>query len=256
MRVDEVKILNYVENSMPREEREAFERKIDANPELKEMVQAMRASTLPYAAAFNSIALPELSDDLRDSVSEQLNSNIVIGRPSSWLKFTSIAAMMAMSIGLGVIYGGHQASNNKQAVSTLEHPLVDAMATYQALYSRDTVNEVFQDRAASKKVIDSFSTSVDKAITIPNLSAFGYEFRRVQPLQFGQQTILQFVYLGETGAPIAVCITAGLSHYSDTLTSFRKYGLNTVVWSNDGITHMLMGQLSDIELKQIAKPLI
>jgi len=94
-------------------------------------------------------------------------------------------------------------------------------------------------------------------LSVPDLTEYGYTFRRVQQLSYEKKPILQFVYLDEVGEPVAVCVTpANTENVKETLQMAANFGaMNTVFWGNQGGAYMLISKESQKKLAEMAKSL-
>ena len=155
-------------------------------------VSAMRASALPYAAAFEAQILPQC---LRLS--------------------QRIAALVT-------------ADSRRQQRGQVE-PWIQAVADYQQLYSRATVTQVTEDPQLSARVISDLWTADRMRVVVPDLRSAGLRFKRVQRLSFREQPVVQMVYLPEQGEPVALCVTRDAR--PDEQPHAQQIGeLSTVAW--------------------------
>lgn len=135
--------------------------------------------------------------------------------------------------------------HNPLAAYSVPAELIESMIIYQALYTRETVEPVTQSAQEATALLEKFSESHQVKVNIPDLSSQGYAFKRVQTLAYQEQTILQFVYLADSGQPIALCITLGQSKTADNNKplSYLYANMNTLTWANSEVIYMLMGKL-------------
>ncbi|MEI5999915.1 hypothetical protein H3V53_22710 [Paraburkholderia bengalensis] len=80
---------------------------------------------------------------------------------------------------------------------------VEAAVHDQQHDSREALANVDVDAALSQTTLDKIRLGDRLAIGIPDLSADGLTFRRVQPLQFHGRPLVQIVYLPSQGNPVA-----------------------------------------------------
>ncbi len=264
MNFDDLHILRYVEKSLDPETMKAFEKILEHDADLRHRVLEMRSSQLPYQAAFAAENLPPVPEELEmqiqqlSQVSRQGVSDTVV--TGSFIKKWSMAACLCVVFLSGALLmlgfnSLKSPATEQQLTDDSFRPygskaLIDAMIQYQALYTRKTVEMVHQNEREANQVISSFNTKGGHDLMIPDLSAQGYEFRRVQELAFEGEIIIQMVYLPETGKPLALCVTKAnaLQHASK---SYRYAGINSVLWANRGMTYMLMGDQKEAELQNL-----
>ena len=143
-----------------------------------------------------------------------------------------------------------QSTDNPLAAYTVPAELIESMIIYQALYTRETVEPVTQSLQEASNLLEQFSAANNVQLSIPNLSSQGYAFKRVQTLAYQEQTILQFVYLADSGQPVALCITLGQSTVKQNSNplAYPYANMNTLTWANNDLIYMLMGKLEADEL--------
>jgi len=251
MKIDETTILRFVDGDLSEQEFTTFEKILEADESLQLKVKKMQLSDLPYRAAFAEEAIPPVPAALIETLEQAKFAPEVDERSSRRLFSVKVASLCAMFFVAGFfIKGGSDLWPQLAAQqSELSSPLADAMIQYQALYTRDTVRPVSQSAEAAAALIEQFNTTYASTATIPNLEAEGYRFRRVQQLAFEDQPILQIVYMGETGEPIALCLT--LSDQTHTPKAYVYAGMNSYLWEKEGLGYMLMAKLPFSALDQL-----
>ena len=269
---DEVEILKYVENHLTETQRIAFEQRMKSDVGLQEAVQAMQASFLPYTAAVSEYEsrndLTEVPEELRtffDEVNGALDEQSKVNNITRF-SFTGYAKIAVFAFALfftgflssqfmnsGVF---SQKENNFLARYDVPHELFEYMVIYQALYNRGTVDAASQTVIDRYKLLNQFNRENDLSIEVPNLNEYGYQFRRVQQLAYQGRPILQFVYLGKTGEPVAVCVTPAKTDNQDATNLSKIFaGMNTVSWGKAGSVFMLISKESEMKLNYMAENL-
>lgn len=273
MNFDEVEILEYVENTLTEKRRIEFEQKMQNDAELRAMVKAMKASVLPYSAALSDQCndnVPEsiydFFDDMNqlvdiedDTVHKSQNVQDAKGRLSGFMIAASLGAVFfAMGMMSHKLFQPH-IGQPEEVFSNYDVPskLFESMVIYQTLYSRKTVEAVSQSSSDTEILLRDFNQKFNRTTVVPDLSSKGYEFRRVQELSYEGKPILQFVYLAETGEPVAICVTPveGSSQNKikkqHIVTEFA--GMNTLVWEYSNSTYMLISKESQKTLDSLAE---
>jgi len=166
----------------------------------------MRASALPYAAAFESQILPPVPRELSDRIAALASADSRrrhAGR-SAWPKLVTAfaAGVLCCTIALKLLSFG---VTGLSATAQVE-PWIQAVADYQQLYSRATVTHVTEDPQLTARVISDLWTADGMRVVVPDLRASGLTFKRVQRLSFREQPVVQMVYLPEQGVPVALCV--------------------------------------------------
>lgn len=270
MKIDDIIILKYVEGLLDVKQVSNFEQEMAVDTELQRSVEAMQASQLPYQAAFNQTSsdAPSMPENLRSKVADihqefarnqltQTTSKKIWQQPLS-------PRLVAASVLLAFVFGGlsnqllNKSSRQHTIVTELNQTnqmgdyggraLIDAMLTYQALYSRDTVATVIQLPASRDQALNRFNASTRRQLKVPQLE--NYQFKRLQTLDYSGQPIAQMVYLNDHGLPIALCATP-VSTQSLEAIDYQLADMNTVVWVDNNIAYMLMGKNSPTALHQL-----
>jgi anti-sigma factor RsiW len=270
MKIDETTLLAYVEQELDAARRAQVDAACAASPELQAQLAALQASRLPYAAAFANQALPEMPAALAQQLATMHSAaasaiadradraerpalppiNATPSRRSWLVAGGAVAASFVAGFGLrAAMQGlGKQPSQTAQAAS----PWVDAVANYQAMYTRATVEGAAQAPAQATAVLQQFA--IDAAapggkprVAIPDLSADGLVFKRAQRLAFGQRALLQIAYLPSTGMPAALCVLASDSSANTPPKVMRLHGLAMVTWDQAGLAYALASDWGDAQ---------
>ena len=269
---DEIEILKYVENRLTEKQRIAFEERMKHDVDLQISVQSMQASFLPYAAAISDYesrngveeipsSLWTFFDEISDVLEAQPQQNN--NKKSPFFYYCQIAAFAGILFFAGFISNHILGSNvfKQKSSKLLTHynipnELFEYMVIYQALYNRRTVETVSQIASDTQKILEQFNSENDLSVKVPNLNGYGYQFKRVQQLSYQDKSILQFVYLGEDGEPIAICVTPGKSANKKVANESLVFAdMNTVTWGDTGSVFMLISKESQLKLDHIAQEL-
>jgi anti-sigma factor RsiW len=126
-------------------------------------------------------------------------------------------------------------------------PWVMAAVSYQQLYTRDTEAFTRPDIQASSQTVNAVRHDDGIALRIPDLSAAGLTFKRVQRLEFHNRALVQIVYLPEKGPPIALCVIK--EHKPDQAVSPRNVdGMQVVSWRQGELGYALIGKPQGVDL--------
>ncbi|EBA16959.1 hypothetical protein RSK20926_08317 [Roseobacter sp. SK209-2-6] len=113
------------------------------------------------------------------------------------------------------------------------------VASYQSLYTAETVAGAAQPLEVTTKVLAEFGSthSVD---LVPAQSVEGLEFKRAQLLGFKGKPLLQMAYIGPDGAPIAFCVTRSNGDNS-AMQSESLAGMAAASWVENGVGYLVIG---------------
>ncbi len=253
MNIDDTDLLAYVDGQLSPERRAEVEAAAAGSPNLGARLHAMRASVLPYGAAFAAQTLPPVPPRLSARVAELLtDSPGRQRRESSWPRLATAfaAGLLCCAVALRLWSTGPGLLPSAAQVS----PWIQAVADYQQLYSRETLANVSEDHQLSEHVISDLRTVDGLNVRVADLRSAGLTFKRVQRLSFNHQAVVQMVYLPEYGEPVAVCVTR--DSRSDEAPHLHQIGeLSTVAWRRDNLGYVLLGKSSPQALIELGRRL-
>lgn len=248
---------------------------------LQQSADKLYASQLPYREAYEQIPVPDVPDSLRIKIEALQNPaakhSIVQNSNSqnpnrlnlptdaannSSFKIVGIAASMIMAALLGYLAGAKTAQVTpaaSTAVDALMHPknFAQTVAAYQAFYVRDTLKGTVAPNPA--KVSERLANHTGMQVVIPEFEDF--KFIRAQRLSFGGRILLQLVYLGDEGRPLALCYMANFegetgkqSNGTETTKLQNHHGLNTAEWQHNGHRFVIVsGDVSEKNLNELSQ---
>ena len=239
MSIDETDLLAYVDGQLSPERLAEVQAAIARSAHLQARLAAMRASVLPYAAAFEQQELPPVPPQLSQRVADLISDfDSRQRRRSSWqpLAASFAAGVLCCALALKLVSPG-AAPSSAARVS----PWIQAAADYQELYSRETLTHVTEDPELTRRIIADLQSADGLTVAVPDLRSAGLTFKRVQRLSFRRQPVVQMVYLPEHGEPVAVCVTPDTR--ADEAPRAQQIGsMTTVVWRRNNLGYVLLGR--------------
>jgi anti-sigma factor RsiW len=237
MTIDDTDLLAYADGQLPPDRRAEVEAAVASSAELARRLSAMRASALPYAAAFEGQALPPVPQALSRRIAELVrgDSQRQQRRRWAWPQLTAAfaAGVLCCAIALSLL---SPFSSTAQV-----EPWITAVADYQQLYSRATVMFVSEDSQLSARVINDLRTADGIKVIVPDLRSAGLNFKRVQRLSFRGRPVVQMVYLPERDEPIALCVTPDAR--PDETPHAQQIGeMRAVAWRQGNLGYVLLGR--------------
>ena len=261
---------------------------------LKQTADKLQASQLPYREAYDKTPMPDVPESLRTKI-EALRSptvaNPAVENPTvenntvhnpgtnspnienlpnkaannSSFKMIGIAAsvIIAALIGhLGYLAGANtvtQAAPDASASVETQHNenFARTVAAYQKFYVRETLKGTVAPNPV--KVADRLADQTGMQVIIPELE--GYEFMRAQRLSIDGELLLQLVYLGAEGGPLALCYMAVVdgetgseqSNTTGTTTLQNHHGLNTAEWQHNGHRFVIVSDAPEETLTELSQ---
>jgi anti-sigma factor RsiW len=254
MNIDESTLRAYVDSELPREQREQVETALANSPELQEQVNSLRASCLPYRAAFEMQKLPPMPESLARQVAAW--SAVPGGsRPAGLTRrhWAAAGAALAASFAAGLVMPTPWRRGEPPATDVAAW--VDAVAKYQALYVRETVDQSVDDPVRTRALLAAFSGQAPNAVAVPDLRDAGLTFKRIQRLGFGEKPLLQMVFLPAVGKPAALCVLPGQG--SDMPLNVRRLeGLSVAAWQTRALAYVFAADMTVAQASVIAEKLV
>jgi anti-sigma factor RsiW len=254
MNFDESMLRAYVDAELSREQRGQIEAALPGMPELRNQVAALRASCLPYLAAFETQNLPPLPQALKHqltalcAVAETARSTTLTRR-----QWAGSGAALAASFAAGLLLPTPWRLQEAPMADTA--PWVEAIAKYQALYVRATVEQAQDDATRARALLAEFTRRAQLAVAVPDLREAGLAFKRIQQLGYRDLPLLQMVFLPERGNPAALCVLP--SKQADAPLNVRRLeGLSVATWQRAGLAHVFAADMSRAQATVIAEKLM
>jgi anti-sigma factor RsiW len=286
---DDALLMAYVDGELSPEQCEEIEQLMNASPAVAERVGQLIASEVPYSEAFARQPVPPVPDSLLrnvDALIAQHQASAIpslappvvptkaavvktvaedeslltrlFGRPKfGWLAvaFATGAACYGLVLQAGIV-GSTQNTDSTLAGTTVAavqpSAWVRQAASYQQLYSRDTLTYVKPDYDGMRKTIDDIRHVDGLALRVPDLSAAGLTFKRVQRLRFNDKALIQLVYAPEKGAPVALCVMKEVAA-DQSVAQLSVSGMSVVVWRQSELGYALIGAPNGVDLAAVAR---
>lgn len=292
MKVEIEELRAWVDGELDEHRANAVATAAKSDKQLQLAADAMRASQLPYLKAYENAPVPELPDALRNKIAALKNTIVDQGTSDSVptrvgnagvkkegpFQMVGIAASVIVAALLGFLAGSNLSSETtvpSTQTATPSSPKViainnqvwhpenfaEAVAAYQSLYVRETLKGTDNSPAAVTRLTERLASQTGMPVFIPELE--GYEFVRGQRLAFGDEPLIQLVYIGAEGGPLALCyipaqdLVAESEHTQNdagTVTdSGSYYGLNTTEWRHNGRLFVMVSDASKEKLDELSQ---
>ena len=294
MSPDPEALLAYVDGELPPQRRAAVEAAIAADPALAAMTAHLQASRLPYFQAFAQQAAVPVPPTLTAHVDALLAPPGAAPAPAflgalagSAASAATVAASGGLSgasavaghgpaaapdrrgagpsslwwTGLGMLlslFAGLAAATWLQpSAPPLADPWVRKVASYHAMYARETVQDGESAGQISTQALPTQALlrrlqQQGLSLRIPDLSGQGLQFVRAQQLQFEGRPVLQLVYLPRRGLPVAVCLMPATAQAEQAV---QVDGQHALTWFANGWAYVLIGSLPAPDMQQIRRSL-
>ncbi|MGY2374413.1 anti-sigma factor family protein [Pseudomonas sp. SDO524_S393] len=280
MVADDALLMAYVDGDLSPQQNQELERLIDASPDLAQRVSRLMASCLPYEEAFARQNVPPVPESLKLSIAALAaqhtaaqapktasapttgRTDSVFGRLFAFLQpkfawpaltFVAGAACYALVLQVGAFSGVLKPGFDAAAPAVAQaSPWVQQAAAYQHLYTRETVAYGAQPSDAVIKTLADIRNIDGLALRVPDLSAAGLTFKRVQRLRFNNKALIQLVYLPANGAPVALCVMKEPKP-DQSITQQSVAQMNVVTWRQSELGYALIGEPEGVDLNAVAR---
>jgi len=248
MTIAEDRLLAYVDGHLSPEEAAEIERALDGDAEARALVEALRASALPFADAAEAlIPVPDLSS-IEASLSRPPAPRRTAAPP--WL---SIAAALAVFFAAGLLAGQHLFPAAPQQTSPGEQTQwarwMDDIAAYQALYTRATLNPNNTPEKRRLSQMARVSSTLGQPISAPDLTTQNAHYRYAKIFAIDGAPLVQIAYLPDTGVPFSICMTKTDTADHEPRYSTRR-GMRMATWRHNGIAWVFVGGVSRADMER------
>ncbi|WP_282608031.1 hypothetical protein [Pelagibius sp. Alg239-R121] len=269
-------LVAYLDGELPPGERSSVESALESDEELRERLALLDDGARPWKDAFAGLLeqapMEKLEADLAAAIQQQAEQAPTSGSadlppiikvPANdhgnrrwWRPAMAACVAVTLLVGFAAGYGTNEAQNPEvvAAVGTEAEAWRQAVADYQALYTRETLSVALTDPVVQSAGLQRVSKSL--GLTLPDSvsEVGGLDYKRAQILKFGSQPLAQLAYLYKDEVPVAFCIVR-LDETDRAASNEVRSGLNIVHWSKGGYSLMLVGDLPVEELNDFAREL-
>jgi anti-sigma factor RsiW len=111
---------------------------------------------------------------------------------------------------------------------------------------------VATDTAVSAKTVADIHQIDGLPVRVPDLSAQGLEFKRIQRLRFHDKPLVQIVYLPKTGGPVALCVVKDAKP-DQSIAQQKIDDMDVVTWRQSELSYALIGTAGQVDLDKLGK---
>lgn len=165
------------------------------------------------------------------------------GWPVAWAIAASIVACV-IGFGGGTVWGSWSGGPREA--------LIDEVAEYHAVYSRETVHLVEVPAAQSEHLRTWLGHRIERRLDIPDLTAAGLQFAGGRMLVIGGKPAANLTYTRDRGQPVALCILQSEGP-AEELRVERRGGLRVAIWQDGHYAYLIVGDLDPGMARGIAE---
>jgi anti-sigma factor RsiW len=251
-------LVAYVDGQLARKQTQAVEKVLEQDDVIAKRVAALKSAHGRLEAAFEAILTGEEADAAATPTPHPPGLFIAwatLGKVSL-ASAGLVAAFLMLLAGFGWPLATPEFSLQSSGVADPDYvgsippSWQEDAARAHALLSRASVEVGLESQGNRDLVAFQLAQAIGPNLTVPDLSGQGLRFMRAQLLRSGDEPLAQLLYLGTSGAPLA--LYAKKSEETST-PSFKRYGaLGSVAWSQAGIAYLFAGEGDEASLTKLA----
>jgi anti-sigma factor RsiW len=251
-------LVAYVDGQLERKQSRAVEKVLEQDDVIARRVHALKNAHSRLEAAFESILAGEEAIVAPPPAPQGPGffvtwaSAAKIGLAGAGLVTALVLALAGYGwpLALPNFAGDRSGTPDAEWTGSLPSAWQDDVARAQALLSRESLSVSPEGQANQDLIGFQLGQAVGPGLKLPDLKSEGFRFMRGQLLRSGDEPVAQLLYLGLSGAPLALYAKKGEGAAEP---EFKSYGaIGGVGWSDEGITYLLAGELDAARLKQLA----
>ena len=236
MTISDEDLLAYADGKLTPAEMADIDLLLVDDAEARETIAALRQSSLPYREAAEAlIDVPDLSH-----IAHHIKSYQPETRPSLLKRFAPLAASVAVFFVVGLLAGQHIFPPGAPK-PTQWAVWVDRIASYQALYTRDSVSPANTPDSRKNGQMLRVSKLLGTTIKAPDLAGLDADYKYAKVFAIDGSPLAQIAYLPKSGEPFSLCLmkTDKADHGPKFSTA---HGVNVAAWRKGGIAYVFVGR--------------
>jgi anti-sigma factor RsiW len=251
-------LVAYVDGQLERKQSRAVERVLEQDDVIARRVHALKDAHSRLEAAFEAVLAGE--ETIVEPSPEPPGPGIFItwrnaakvGLAGAGLVVALVLAIAGYGWPLVLPSSAGNRSDTAEVEWTGSLPATwqDDVVHAQTLLSRETLSVSPEGQANQDLIGFQLAQAIGPGLKLPDLKSEGFRFMREQLLRAGDEPVAQVLYLGASGAPLALYAKKGEGAADRVFKSYREIG--SVSWSEDGIVYLLAGELNSPRLTQLA----
>jgi anti-sigma factor RsiW len=248
-------LVAYVDGQLAGKQSLAVDKVLEQDDVIAKRVVALKRAHGRLEAAFDAILAGEEAD-----VRPAPHASGVFISWSALVQGSLATAGMALSIALLLAgfgwplslpeFGSASGASDPEIVGSIA-PWQEEVARAQALIGRDTLEVGLDSQGNLDLAAFQLTQAIGAELILPEFGPQGFKFVRAQLLRWDNAPLAQLLYLGASGAPLALYAKKG---EGDAAPAYQRYGdIGGVGWTQAGVTYLLAGEQSASELLGLAE---
>src|SRR4029078_10921834 len=251
-------LVAYVDGQLARKQTQAVEKVLAQDHVIAKRVAALKRAHGRLEAAFEAILTGEEADAAA-TVTPHPPGLFIAWATLGKVSLGSaglVAAFLMLLAGFGWPLATPEFSRQSTGVAdpdyvgSIPSSWQEDAARAHALLSRASVEVGLESQGNRDLVAFQLAQAIGPNLMVPDLSGEGLRFMRAQLLRSGDEPLAQLVYLGASGAPLAL---SAKKRQETSTPAVQRYGaLGGVAWSQAGIAYLLTGEGDEASLTKLA----
>jgi anti-sigma factor RsiW len=251
-------LVAYVDGQLARRQSSAVEKVLEQDDVIAKRVRALKDAHSRLEAAFDAILAGE---ELEVAAPEP-------ERPGFFVPWATAAKVGLASAGLAAAFALMVAgygwplslpdlartsfgAGDPEYTGSIDPSWQEIAARAQGLLARESLEVSPESQSNLDLVALEFGQAIGPTLKLPNLDGQGYRFMRGQLLRSNGEPLAQLLFLGKSGAPLALYAKTGGDGEAPV---FKRYGgVGSVAWSEEGVSYLLAGEGDEPALMKLAE---
>ncbi|MFX0544149.1 anti-sigma factor family protein [Roseovarius sp. S1116L3] len=245
MTYSDAQLRAYLKGMLSQDQAEALEAQVAQDAVLEARLFALdfdRAGAL--RAAFDAVPETDVLQDLEGGLPNAKAQAAGVFPARFWIG-AGIVASVAFATGAFLFDAETAASDPRWQ---------DLVAAYQSLYVTETLAPIAADNEQLTAQLSRAARRLGRALPLDVVSDLGgLELLRAQILGFDDTPLIQLAYLSEDGMPVALCAIQRAGPTVGEFTFEVLAGLQSVHWSDGTFSYMIVGDIENDRLSEMAE---
>jgi anti-sigma factor RsiW len=252
-------LVAYVDGQLARKQTLAVDKVLEQDDVIARRVEALKHAHSRLEAAFEAILAGEEADAVAQPAPRA---------PGLFISWSALVqgglatvgiglALILLAAGFGWPLTIPQLARTSTGAADMTHVgsiargWQEEVVRAQALVGRDTLEVGLDSQGNPDLMALQLAQAVGPELVLPDLAPQGFRFKRAQLLRFDAEPLAQLLYLGVSGAPLALYAKRGEGSAAPV---FKRYGaIGSVAWTQDGMVYLLAGTASEPHLLRLAE---
>lgn len=270
-------LVAYLDGMLDDESTEHVERELAKDRALEERLGLLRAGERPFAEAFGLLLKQAPNRRLEDILDRALNppepepepirpeptvaaqdagpSTGCSGPWGGWRVLAAAAVLLAVFAG-GVLTSRLIPGFGPQVASLPDNKgWRAAVAEYQSLFVKATLENSAYDWKAQEANLGRALSHVGLKLDLDRVTVAPLDFKYAGILQFKGKPLVQLAYLYNKNSPVSFCIIRNGKPEDHGIMAEQRLGLNISHWQAGGYGYMVIGDVPQQAINEIAQAL-